>query len=180
MLILTLNILHWLYSEEGWGLAGYGSLLGFIAAVLLVAVAMLGGFFLAEGSAKFSLDRNIARVMLRPFGTSWKAIMLGLMVITAGLSMFMSNTATTATLMAVVLPVLATLDKADRLRIGMALAIPLLLLFLFGYALTLDVRDIRTAVYDRDRTSISRDYLSRFTQSGYFRITHLPDTIYYH
>ena len=89
-----------------------------------VIMLFLGGFFLAEGSAKFSLDRNIARVMLRPFGTSWKAIMLGLMVITAGLSMFMSNTATTATLMAVVLPVLATLDKADRLRIGMALAIP--------------------------------------------------------
>ena len=89
-----------------------------------VIMLFLGGFFLAEGSAKFRLDRNIAKVMLRPFGTSWKAIMLGLMVITAGLSMFMSNTATTATLMAVILPVLATLERSDRLRIGMALSIP--------------------------------------------------------
>ena len=39
-------------------------------------------------------------------------------------SMFMSNTATTATLMAVVIPVIATLAPEDRLRIGLALSIP--------------------------------------------------------
>lgn len=89
-----------------------------------VLMLFLGGFFLADGAAKFKLDRNMARILLRPFGTSPNLIMLGLMLITAAFSMFMSNTATTATMMAVVLPVIATLPKEDRMRTGLALCIP--------------------------------------------------------
>ncbi len=90
-----------------------------------VLMLFLGGFFLAEGASKFHLDRAMARVLLRPFGTSPRLIMLGLMLITAGFSMFMSNTATTATMMAVVLPVVAGLPPEDRLRVGFVLAIPI-------------------------------------------------------
>ncbi len=90
-----------------------------------VLMLFLGGFFLAEGAAKYSLDRNLARVLLKPFGTSPRGIMLGLMLITAVLSMFMSNTATTATMTAVVLSVTATLPPGDRLRTGLALSIPI-------------------------------------------------------
>ena len=89
-----------------------------------VLMLFLGGFFLADGAAKFRLDKNMARVLLRPFGDSPQRIMLGLMLITAVFSMFMSNTATTATLLAVVLPVIATLEPGDRLRTGLALSIP--------------------------------------------------------
>lgn len=89
-----------------------------------VLMLFLGGFFLADGAAKFRLDQNMARVLMRPFGDSPKRILLGLMLITAVFSMFMSNTATTATLMAVVLPVIATLAPEDRLRTGLALSIP--------------------------------------------------------
>ncbi len=85
----------------------------------------LGGFFLADGAAKFDLDRNLARVLLKPFGTSPRKIMLGLMLITAVFSMFMSNTATTATMMMVVLPVIHNLRSDDRLRVGLALCIPI-------------------------------------------------------
>jgi len=90
-----------------------------------VLMLFLGGFFLADGAAKFRLDRNMARVLLAPFGTSPRWIILGLMLITAVLSMFMSNTATTATMMAVVLPVIASLPPGDRLRIALALCIPI-------------------------------------------------------
>jgi sodium-dependent dicarboxylate transporter 2/3/5 len=90
-----------------------------------VLMLFLGGFFLANGASRFRLDRNMARVMLRPFGDSPRMILLGLMTITAGLSMFMSNTATTATLIAVVLPVIATLEPDDRLRVALALSIPI-------------------------------------------------------
>lgn len=90
-----------------------------------VLMLFLGGFFLAMGASKFRLDKAMARVMLRPFGTQPSRIMLGLMLITAGFSMFMSNTATTATMMAVVLPVVSGLDAKDRLRAGMVLAIPI-------------------------------------------------------
>jgi len=90
-----------------------------------VIMLFLGGFFIAEGAAKFGFDRYLAKVMLRPFGTSTRFIMLGLMVITASLSMFMSNTATTATLMAVIIPVIAGLPAGDRLKTGLALSIPI-------------------------------------------------------
>jgi sodium-dependent dicarboxylate transporter 2/3/5 len=90
-----------------------------------ILMLFLGGFFLAEGATKFSLDRGLARVLLRPFGTSPKMVLLGLMLITAAFSMFMSNTATTATLMAVALPVISGLPSKDRLRVALALAIPL-------------------------------------------------------
>lgn len=89
-----------------------------------VLMLVLGGFFLAMGSSKFRLDKAMGRILLRPFGTDPARIMLGLMLITATFSMFMSNTATTATMMAVVLPVVASMDSKDRLRVGMVLAIP--------------------------------------------------------
>ena len=89
-----------------------------------VLMLFLGGFFLAEGAARYRLDRNLARIMLRPFGDSPAMIVLGLMVITAAFSMFMSNTATTATFLAVVLPVVATLEPGDRLRVALVMAIP--------------------------------------------------------
>jgi len=46
------------------------------------------------------------------------------MLVTAAFSMFMSNTATAATLLAVVLPVATSLDRDDPFRVGIVLAIP--------------------------------------------------------
>ena len=89
-----------------------------------VLILFLGGFVLAETAAKYRLDRNLAGVLLRPFGNSPRAIMAGLMMITAVLSMFVSNTATTAAMMAVVIPVAAGLAPGDRLRVGLILAVP--------------------------------------------------------
>ncbi|MGA9594578.1 MAG: DASS family sodium-coupled anion symporter [Acidimicrobiia bacterium] len=89
-----------------------------------VLMLVLGGFFLAIGAARFQLDRAVGRIMLRPFGDRPTRIMLGLMLVTATFSMFMSNTATTATMMAVVLPVVAALPETDRLRVAMILSIP--------------------------------------------------------
>lgn len=89
-----------------------------------VLMLFLGGFVLADGAAKYDLDRNLAGVLLRPFGNRPRNILAGLMLIAAGFSMFMSNTATTATLMAVVIPVLARLPEGDRMKAGIALSIP--------------------------------------------------------
>ena len=89
-----------------------------------VILLVLGGFFLAMGSSHFRLDKAMGRLLLRPFGNQPAMIMLGLMIITAGFSMFMSNTAVTATMMAVVIPVVASLPSHDRIRVGMVLAIP--------------------------------------------------------
>ncbi len=47
---------------------------------------------------------------------------------------------------------------------------PVVQLIVFGYAVTTDVRDVRTAVFDLDNTVSSRELTSRFAGSGYFRI----------
>ncbi len=47
---------------------------------------------------------------------------------------------------------------------------PILQLLLLGYAVNLDVRDIPTVVCDMDRSTSSRDFLSRFVNSGYFSL----------
>jgi ABC-2 type transport system permease protein len=60
--------------------------------------------------------------------------------------------------------------RRDPRSLGMAFAIPMTLLFLYGYALTLDVKNLRTVVYDQDGTALSRDFLARFQESGYFAV----------
>lgn len=100
-----------------------GSSTYFAALADPVIVLFLGGFLIADGAAKFDLDRNLAAVLLRPFAGNARRSVLGLMLITAMLSMFVSNTATTATMFAVVIPILAVLP-AGPARTGLALAIP--------------------------------------------------------
>jgi len=58
----------------------------------------------------------------------------------------------------------------DPLSLIAALVIPLVLLLLFGYALTLDVDRIPAYVYDLDKTPQSRQLISRFQGSRYFQI----------
>lgn len=58
----------------------------------------------------------------------------------------------------------------DPRSLLMALAEPLLMLLLFGYALTLDVDRIPTLVYDADQTPRSRDLVQRFQSSRFFDV----------
>jgi len=51
-----------------------------------------------------------------------------------------------------------------------ALFIPLLMIFLFGYALSLDVDRIPMVVLDRDETPVSRDLIHRLIDSRYFSL----------
>ncbi|MDO5635432.1 MAG: SLC13 family permease, partial [Micrococcus sp.] len=62
-----------------------------------VIILFLGGFLIADGAAKYALDRNLAALILTPFRGSARAALLALILLTAVLSLFMSNTATTAT-----------------------------------------------------------------------------------
>ena len=56
----------------------------------------------------------------------------------------------------------------DPRSLGMAVAIPVLMLVLFGYALTLDVDRVPLVVWDQSATPASRRLVSRFDGSRYF------------
>ncbi len=90
-----------------------------------IIMLFLGGFFLAAAATKYRLDLNLARVLLKPFGKNPKFVLLGLMLITAVFSMFMSNTATAAMMLAILAPVLKLFEPDDRGKAAFALAIPL-------------------------------------------------------
>jgi ABC-2 type transport system permease protein len=58
----------------------------------------------------------------------------------------------------------------DPRSLAMAIAIPMLLLVLFGYALTLDVDNVPLVVWDQSESPASREFISHFNGSRYFAI----------
>jgi ABC-2 type transport system permease protein len=67
--------------------------------------------------------------------------------------------------------------RRDRRSLILSFMIPVVLLILFGYALTLDVKNIPTTILNYDNGEYSREFISSFSQSGYFAIN---DYIYDH
>src|SRR5918995_6204169 len=64
----------------------------------------------------------------------------------------------------------------DRRTLGILLFFPAFVLLLFGYALNWDVRHIKLAVDDRDRSTESRTLVAAFVNSGYFDLAAIVDT----
>lgn len=56
----------------------------------------------------------------------------------------------------------------DPRSLGLAIGIPVFMILLFGFALTVDVDHVPIVVWDQSHTPESRDYLARFTASRYF------------
>lgn len=89
-----------------------------------IIMLFMGGFSLAIAIQKYHIDFTLAKVLLRPFGKKPKNILFGLMFITALFSMFMSNTATTAMMISILIPVLKALPSGDKIKGAFALGIP--------------------------------------------------------
>jgi sodium-dependent dicarboxylate transporter 2/3/5 len=90
-----------------------------------VVILMLGGFVLSKAAQKHGLDRLLAGSLLRPFATGPRALVLGVMGVTALFSMWMSNTATAALMLTLLAPIIAGLDTTSALRRAMLLAVPI-------------------------------------------------------
>jgi len=84
---------------------------------------LLGGFMLSSAMERSGAHRRIALSMVGLFGgASGRRLVFGFMAASAGLSMWISNTATTLMLLPIVL---AVLEKSDdrRLRVGLLLGV---------------------------------------------------------
>ncbi|MDH5405756.1 MAG: ABC transporter permease [Candidatus Aminicenantes bacterium] len=64
----------------------------------------------------------------------------------------------------------------DRRTLGMVIFLPLLMLLLYGYALTFDIRLVQMALLDEDHSSESRQLLDEFISSGYFKLRYRLST----
>jgi ABC-2 type transport system permease protein len=64
--------------------------------------------------------------------------------------------------------------RRDPFSLLMLIALPAFMLVLYGFALNFDVRHVRLAVQDRDKSAASRDLLAAFTHSTYFDLVATP------
>lgn len=66
--------------------------------------------------------------------------------------------------------------KRDPRSLALALGIPIFLLVIFGYGLSLDIDRVRTVVWNQDASSkVTRDFLLNFKDSKYFKIVAYTD-----
>lgn len=129
LLLIVLTLLT--VSDKGIGFfcdPKYGTLVSYKSLMASfadpVVMLFLGGFVMAIMAEKYGLDVTLARILLKPFGTKPNMVLLGFLIVIAIFSMFMSNTATAAMMLAFLAPVLSVLPKDDKGRIGLSLAIP--------------------------------------------------------
>lgn len=66
--------------------------------------------------------------------------------------------------------------RRDARSLGLAFVLPVIMLILFGYAITTDVQHITTAIVDRDHTPDSRALTAAFAGSSYFTVKFTPAT----
>ena len=129
LLVIVIALLT--VSDKGLGFLckpEFGQLVGFKSIMASfadpVVMLFLGGFVLAIMAEKYGLDVTMGRALLGLFGTKPKWVLLGFLVVISVFSMFMSNTATAAMMLAFLAPVLGTLPADDKGKIGLALSIP--------------------------------------------------------
>ncbi len=66
--------------------------------------------------------------------------------------------------------------KRDRLSMAIPFLMPIVMMFLFGYAVNTEVDEVPTAILDLNRTAESRAFVAHFSASGYFRIDGFVDS----
>ena len=116
--------IKWMCDEEQVGkLLSYKGVMGCFADPVIML--FIGGFILAIAATKTGLDAQLAKSMLKPFGTKSENVLLGFLVITGLFSMFVSNTATAAMMLTFLTPVFKQLPANGKGRIALALSIPI-------------------------------------------------------
>ncbi|WP_433633441.1 SLC13 family permease [Halomicrococcus sp. NG-SE-24] len=126
LIIPILLTVFGVYPDFGAAVAGFADPVIFL---------LLAGFMFAEALQKHAIDRRIALALLVRFGTSARGLVFGVMVATAFLSMIISNTATVAMMVPIVLGIIESVTDlmkagegrpgsgASNLQIGMLLGI---------------------------------------------------------
>lgn len=89
-----------------------------------VLVLFFGGFIMAVAAAKHGFDVRLAKAFIKPFGTRPQMVLMGIIATTALFSMFMSNTATAAMMIAILAPLFTHFEGRDPFKKALVLAVP--------------------------------------------------------
>lgn len=65
--------------------------------------------------------------------------------------------------------------RRDKRSLILSLIAPLILILLFGFALTMDVKHVKTVIYDQSRSSTSRSFIEKFSHTEYLDIIAYAD-----
>lgn len=88
-----------------------------------IILLFLGGFVLSAVLERHGLAERLARTVLARVGGAPSRVLLAVLLTTAGLSMWMSNTAATAMMLALLGVILPAVPKGDPLRVGLVIAV---------------------------------------------------------
>ncbi|MXX97855.1 MAG: SLC13/DASS family transporter [Rhodothermaceae bacterium] len=119
----------------------------------------MGGFMIALSMMRWGLHRRIAMWIIARVGTGPRALIAGFMIATAGLSMWVSNTATTLMMLPVALSVIALVDTesgSERFKHHFAVAL------LLGVAYAANIGGMGTLI-----GTIPNAFISAFFESEY-------------
>ena len=58
----------------------------------------------------------------------------------------------------------------DKRLLAVIFSFPVMLLIMFGYAVNFDVKNIKIAIYDQDKSVLSRDFINSLNSSEYFNV----------
>jgi len=122
VIVLSVFLLGQPDGPLGFDSSGYEVFINPVASPVLVL--FFGGFVLAMGATKHGLDVRMARAFIKPFGTHPRMVLLGIILTTGVFSMFMSNTATTAMMIAIMTPLFKYFEGRHAFKNAMVLAIP--------------------------------------------------------
>lgn len=127
--VTTIIILLLAVSDQGFTSQASGALVDYRQLMASFAdpviMLFLGGFVLAISASKVGLDIFLAKGMLRPFGTKPQFVLLGFLIVIGVLSMFMSNTATAAMMLAFLAPIIKALPEVGNERTCLTMSIPI-------------------------------------------------------
>ncbi len=89
-----------------------------------IILLFLGGFVLSALLHRYRIDERMAQWILGKTGSKPSHIIAGIMIVSAVLSMWMSNTATTAMMIAIILPIVAKIPDTNPFSKALMLSVP--------------------------------------------------------
>ena len=111
----------WLGFEDGGGPTLEDIMAAAVDPVLLL---FFSGLVLSRAAVKTGVDRKLAAVLLRPMADSPGRLLVGVIAATTCFSLWMSNTATTALMLTLVVPILSQIPEGHAFRRALVLAVP--------------------------------------------------------